>query len=125
MTEKQKKFVAPNVYSIVEAHYSDHAWFRAIYADDTPVGFIMVSIDKEKSEYFLWRLMVDADHQRKGYARQAVLQLIEHIKQIPNAEELVVSYVPGEGSPQPFYIKLGFEETGELEGNEKIMNIKL
>ena len=49
VTEKQKKFVAPNVYSIVEAHYSDHAWFRAIYADDTPVGFIMVSIDKEKS----------------------------------------------------------------------------
>src|SRR5947209_3030079 len=39
--ESQKNFVAPNATSIAEAHYSDKAWFRAIYADDTPVGFVL------------------------------------------------------------------------------------
>jgi diamine N-acetyltransferase len=34
----QKKMVAPNAQSIAQAHFSEHAWFRAIYADEKPVG---------------------------------------------------------------------------------------
>ena len=41
---KQEQFVAPNVQSIAEAHFTDEAWFRAIYADDEPVGFVMLLI---------------------------------------------------------------------------------
>jgi len=32
--------VAPNALSIAEASFYDEAWFRAIYDDETPVGFI-------------------------------------------------------------------------------------
>lgn len=35
------------------------------------------------------------------------------LREMPNAEKLSVSYVPGEGNPSPFYRKLGFVETGE------------
>ena len=28
--------------SISEAHFWPTGWFRAIYADDTPVGFVMI-----------------------------------------------------------------------------------
>ena len=34
----QRQFVAPNAISIAQAHFSEYAWFRAIYADDNPVS---------------------------------------------------------------------------------------
>ena len=59
---RQEHFVASNAFSIAEAHFSDIAWFRAIYAGETPVGFMMLADDAAKPEYYLWRLMIDARH---------------------------------------------------------------
>ncbi|MEM7029498.1 MAG: GNAT family N-acetyltransferase [Chloroflexota bacterium] len=121
----QKNFVAPNSVSIAQAHYSDVAWFRAIYAGETPVGFIMLSDDDEKKRYYLWRLMVDRRQQGKGFGYQAVNQLIDYVRTRPEATELLVSYVPGQGSPKPFYKKLGFVETGEVHHGEHEMRLIL
>ncbi len=123
--EAQKKFVAPNAVSIAQAHFSKNAWFRAIYANDTPVGFVMLYVDEEKPEYDIWRFMVDKNHQGQGYGRQAMLQVIEHVRGLPGAKELHLSYVPGEGNPAPFYKTVGFDETGEWADDEKVMKLIL
>jgi diamine N-acetyltransferase len=125
VAEEQKRFVASNAVSIAQAHFSEHAWFRAIYADDTPVGFVMLYLNQDKPLYGVWRFMVDEDHQRKGYGSKAMRQVIEYVKSLPKAEELLVSYAPGEGDPSPFYKKCGFVETGEWEGGEKVMKLAL
>ena len=122
---EQEQFVANNAVSIAQAHFSDKAWFRAIYADDTPVGFVMLHDDPEKPEYFLWRLMVAAEHQGKGYGRRAVARLLDYVRTRPGAKELLVSYVPGDGCPEPFYRKLGFEPTGRVEGGEVVLRLPL
>jgi len=57
VSEDQNQFVASNAVSISQAHFSDYAWFRAICADETPVGFVMIYIDEEKPEYYLWRFI--------------------------------------------------------------------
>ena len=62
VAKEQEQFVASNAVSIAEAHFSAEAWFRAIYADETPVGFLMLSDQPDKGEYFLWRFMVDVQH---------------------------------------------------------------
>lgn len=122
---EQNQFVANNAFSIAQAHFEPKAWFRAIYADETPVGFIMLSDDAEKPEYFLWRLMLDARHQGNGYGRQAIARLVEYVKTRPNARELLVSYQPGDGSPRDFYLKLGFQETGQVEDGEIVLRLPL
>jgi diamine N-acetyltransferase len=38
VNDAQKHFVAPNSVSIAQAYFEPKAWFRAIYADDTPGG---------------------------------------------------------------------------------------
>ena len=96
VTEQQKQFVAPNVKSIAQAHFSNHAWFRAIYAGETPVGFVMLYLDTETPEYCLWRLMVDHRFQGRGYGAAAMWQVIEFVRQQPKAQELGTSYVPGD-----------------------------
>jgi diamine N-acetyltransferase len=123
--DDQKRFVASNAYSIAEACFSKTAWFRAIYAGETPVGFVMLALDREDPEYSLWRFMIDKAHQGHGYGSQAMGRIIEFVRQQPGAEELTLSYVPGQGCPAPFYAKLGFEETGEWDDDERIMRLAL
>jgi diamine N-acetyltransferase len=125
VAENQRQFVAPNANSIAEAYYSKEAWFRAIYADEQPIGFVMVYADEKKPEYFLWRLMIASDQQGKGYGYQAMELVVDHVKTLPGAKELLTSYAPGEGDPSPFYYKLGFEETGEWEDDEKVLRLIL
>ena len=125
VTKEQERFVASNAVSIAQAHFSADAWFRAIYADETPVGFLMLSDQPDKGEYFLWRFMVDAQYQGKGYGRRALELLVEHVKTRPNAKELFLSHVPGPGSPEAFYRQSGFEHTGEQAGEELVMKLTL
>ena len=81
--DDQKNFVAPNTVSIAQAYFEEYHWMRGIYADDEPVGFIMLYDNPVKPMYYLWRLMVDQRHQGKGYGRSAVEQLIEYVKTSP------------------------------------------
>ena len=121
----QEVFVAPNSVSIAEAYFEPNAWFRAIYADGEPVGFVMLEADSAKEEYFLWRLMIADGFQGRGYGRRAVDLLIDHVRTRPGATELKTSWVPGEGGPAEFYRKLGFEPTGEMDGGEVVGRLAL
>ena len=119
---EQSSYVATNEMSIAQAYFDrEIAWFRAIYADETPVGFLMLSDDTSKQEYFLWRLMVDARYQKHGFAKRAVELLLDYVRTRPGAKEIRVSYVPGDAGPQRFYEKLGFVPTGEMLGDEVVM----
>ena len=123
--DEQQKFVAPNAMSIAQAYFSEYAWFRAIYADITPIGFVMLEDKPEEAEYYLWRFMIDARYQGMGFGRRALLLVIDRIKTRPNATQLLTSVVRGSGSPQGFYEKLGFKLTGEYEEEEAIMRLIL
>jgi diamine N-acetyltransferase len=46
---EQEQYVATNARSIAEAHFEPHAWCRAVYADDIPVGFVMAYRDPPKT----------------------------------------------------------------------------
>jgi len=125
VAELQNNFVAPNAVSIAQAHFEPNAWFRAIYADDEPVGFVMLYDDADKPEYYLWRLMIAADHQKKGYGRRAVELLIDYVRSRPNATELLTSFVPKDGGPEPFYRRFGFVDTGEIDNGEVVIRLEL
>lgn len=118
-SEQKSVYPRSNGYSIAEGHYpadDDPVWMRVIYADETPVGFLMTSEAPDRGEYFIWRLMVDAGHQGKGYGSRAVKLLIERIKASENARKLLTSHLKGDGDAGGFYQKLGFAYTGEVIG---------
>lgn len=122
---EQRGYVAPNAVSIAQAHFEPSAWFRAVYAGDEPVGFVMLFVDTGKTEYFLWRFMIDAEHQGKGYARRALDLVVDHVRGLPGARELVSSYVPGEHGPRDFYLRYGFVDTGEVDDGENVIRLAL
>lgn len=123
---EQRAFVADNVWSLAQAYAeSAIAWPRAITVDGRPVGFLMLEIDPDEEDgrpFWLWRLMIDARHQRQGLGRAALAAAIEHVRAL-GGTELFTSWVLGEGGPEPFYLGLGFEPTGELDGDEVVARL--
>ena len=118
--------VAPNAVSIAEASFYDEAWFRAIYENDTLVGFVMLydptlSAKPAEPDFFLWRLMIDKAHQRKRLGHAAVKLLIDHVRTRPGAEKLLVSHMSKADALGRFYGSLGFVYTGAEEEGEKVM----
>ena len=122
---EQREYVADNAVSIAQAYFEPKAWFRAIYADETPVGFVMLFDDPDTPEYYLWRLMIDAAHQGNGFGRKAIALLVEYVRTRPAARELLVSYHPGPHSPRDFYLKQGFHDTGRVEEGEDMLSLPL
>ncbi len=124
---EQERFVATNAVSIAQAHFhAEVAWFRAVYADKTPVGFLMLEDKPQAPSYVLWRFMIDRRFQRLGFGARAIRLLVEHVRTRPGARELLTSCVPGDGSPRAFYEKLGFVHTGEVDPDgELVMRLQL
>ena len=83
-------------------------WFRAVYADGQPVGFVMVAwnVDPQPpgiiGPWFLWKLLIDHRHQRLGYGHEVIRQIVELVRS-HGATELLTSYALGDGSPAGFY----------------------
>jgi len=121
----QHAFVASNAVSIAQAHFEPKAWFRGIYADHEPVGFVMLSLDPAIPEYCIWRFMIDARFQRLGYGAKALRLVIDHIRTRPRATEILVSYVPADGSPEAFYRQAGFIPTGQVIDGEVVLKLVL
>ncbi len=122
----QERYVATNGNSIAEAHVEPHAWFRAIYADETPIGFILMYIHVEEGEYYIWRYMIDVRHQAKGYGKAALRLIIDYLHNTyPQAEAITLSHVPENKSAAALYTGLGFVHTGEIDAGEQVMRLTL
>jgi len=124
----QEEFVATNAWSLAQAFaHSDVAWPRAIVADGTVVGFLMFEIDPDDDDgtsYSLWRMMIDAGSQRKGYGAAALRCAFDEVRAL-GASEVFTSWVPGESGPAGFYLGLGFQPTGELDEDEIVARLAI
>lgn len=120
-------FVSPNAVSIAQAYFHPEAWFRAIYADEELVGFVMLEDSSlapsppTELEVSLWRFMIDVKHKRKGYGRAALRLVIADVqRRHPGLKRLSTSCVKAPGTPRPFYESLGFVFSGEMDEDEEI-----
>lgn len=115
--------VADNALSIAQAHCSENVWMRAIYAGNTPVGYVLLHIGSDYEDgidcpgVFLWRFMIAGPYQGKSYGRLAIERLLAHLRAL-GIGELFTSCGQGEQSPEGFYRRLGFSPTGEMYGDE-------
>ena len=108
VTDEQRFYVADVATSLREAvEYPEaKAWYRAVYADDEPVGFVMISDGITSHDptligpYYLWRLLVDHRFQGLGHGTTAIDLVVAHVRTRPDARELLVSHVVGPSSPR-------------------------
>ena len=98
----------------------------AICNDGSPVGFAMLDEDLEEKTLNIWRIMIDAKYQGKGYGTEAIKHIIDLSKQSQKYTSLTIDYCKGNDTAKHVYESLGFRETGEeCNGNEVVMKMKL
>ena len=128
----QEEFVAPMLRSFADALFPEVVdgapvvpWMRAVVADGAIVGFVMLALTTEHHpEPFLWRLLIDRLHQRRGIGARA-LDLVGAECVAMGDKTLLTSWGEGKGSPRPFYLAQGFVPTGrsideETEGRKRL-----
>ena len=133
VTEEQNYYVASVTQSLQDAEdYPDaKPWYRAVYADDEPVGFVMISdgvtIDDPSyvGPYYLWRLLIDRRFQGRGYGIATLDLVVEHVRTRPDARTFLTSHVVGPDSPVTFYQRYGFQLTGQMHDGEPILELDL
>jgi RimJ/RimL family protein N-acetyltransferase len=122
----QRAFVAPMDTSFLDAlvgeEYDGHPvapWFRGVVADGQPAGFVMLAdVTEHHREPYLWRLLIDRRHQRRGIGERVLDLLVERTR-AQGAAALSTSWVPDlAGTPAPFYLRYGFVPTGRIDDGE-------
>lgn len=118
VAEHQKNFVSTAAHSLAQAWlYADTAFPFAIYADNVPVGFVMLGYYKSRNQYTLWKFFIDRKHQRKGYGKQALRLAVDYLLKTFGAKEVYTGVSPGNEAAKNLYTSFGFEPTGIIENN--------
>jgi diamine N-acetyltransferase len=100
----QEEFVTNVPASLLEAaaEPDGRALYWAVYADETPVGFVMISDEVGSPDYiphYLWNLLIDERFQRRGFGTAALDLVVEYFRGRPGVDDLWTSAGRGERSP--------------------------
>ncbi len=122
---QQREFVADVARSLAQAAYQPAGRPLGLFDGERPVGFLLLydarrDADDSADQLYVWRLMIDATEQGKGYGRQAMAWVIEEARSMAVAR---VALAHVEANPAgAFYEKLGFSYTGKVEDGELEMS---
>lgn len=123
VSEEQADFVTSNAVSIAQAKVQPECIPLAVYNDDAMVGFLMYCIDEDDSEYWIYRMMIDKNHQSKGYGKEALEKLLEIIKGDKTHNKIFLGVHKDSISAVNLYKSFGFEFNGQVFGSEHIMRL--
>ena len=92
-SEEQKRFVATNIFSLVQSAYEPNLYPLGVYKNDKMVGFILYDFDDEINGWSMSRFMIDEKFQNQGIGKVALNKFIKffiekygHIKLYTSAE---------------------------------------
>ena len=128
LTKGQERFVSHPIRSLAQAYvYYNQCTPFGIYAEESMVGYVLVIYDRVTGEYNLWHLMIDRNHQGKGYGKLAVPACLEYIRQEPFGPGTTVLLTCHEENTaaMPLYKSLGFRETGVRDEEEVELKLLL
>lgn len=126
---RQRDFVGSNEYSLAEAFVKPECVPLAVYLGNTLVGFTMYSrCEPESGQLWIYRIMIGARYQHRGYGRKALQLLIQHIEanvaqqeDFTQPQEIYISVNPENQVAQKLYRSMGFCPTGEMIDGEDVL----
>lgn len=117
----QEKYVSGPIRSLAQAYvYREQCQPFGIYAGERMVGYVMVIYDYDIPEYDIWHMMIDGAQQGRGYGKEALKRVLEYIATKPfGASNRVALTCNKQNIPGlTLYQSLGFEATGNVDGDE-------
>lgn len=122
----QKHFVESVEQSYLEA--KQFCFWRpvAIVLENVMIGFAMYGLYEEAGkvpQLWLDRFFIDYRFQQKGYAKKAMLALLEVMKYEYGEQTIYLSVYEQNGVAIHLYEKLGFKFNGEMDINGELVMV--
>lgn len=113
--EQKALFPVSNLYWIGISRYEEKSELFAIKADDEYVGLIGGGFDEDGITGYINPVMIDYHHQKNGYAKPAVLLMIEFLRHTLGAEKININHRKINVIAGKIYESLGFIVYNETE----------
>ncbi|MBU3107353.1 GNAT family N-acetyltransferase [Clostridium gasigenes] len=120
-----EEFIASNAYSIVESNFENGWITKAIYDENTMVGFTMYGYCYEGNLYEISRIMIDHKYQGKGYGKVALGKVIDQMKNFKDCNEIFLSFDPENQIGKKLYESFNFKDTGKIIDGELLYSLSL
>jgi histidinol dehydrogenase len=125
----QRALVGSTAKSIAQSAYEPRSRVLALYEGEQPVGLLLLydarhHPERPQNQLYVWRLLVDARFQRRGVGRRAMGWVLHEARHLGYAS-VGLSHQPLDGHAGPFYERLGFRYTGEVDDGEHRMVFEL
>lgn len=128
LEEGQEEHLPSNVYSIAESSFSTSFHPRAIWHDETIVGFLMYQFGEEESEQHectIWRFMIDRKHQNSGIGKAAMSLLMAEIKNNDQCSVVEIYYDENNIAAKKLYTQYGFKVVGKRDDGDVIAEVAI
>lgn len=124
----QDTFVSHPIRSLAQAYVYYHQCTPfGIYYEDTMVGYVMIIYDYDLEEYNIWHMMIDAQHQGKGFGKQAMRKCLKYIATKPFGSSRKVTLTCNKTNLVAIYLykSFGFIENGSEDEQELEFELEL
>lgn len=115
VSDEQKRFVASNMYSLVQAAYEPNLYPLGIYKDNDIVGFILYDFDDELNGWSMSRFMIDIKYQNNGIGKVAIQKFLEFFVDKYGHQKLYTSAEVDNIIAIDLYERNGFEKREVFE----------
>lgn len=126
LAPEDQRRVASVEYSLAQAwlyREEGHLLPYAVKSGQKIVGFVLLSIQEDKS-YYVWRLLIDRHYQNRGFGKEVIRQVLRRARDDQQCHKVTVNYVIGNHKMRYILEKLGFQFIG-LEGQEMKMELSI
>lgn len=114
-SEEQKRFVATNVFSLVQSAYEPNLYPLGVYKNDKMVGFILYDFDDEINGWSMSRFMIDEKFQNQGIGKVALNKFIKFFIEQYGHIQLYTSAEVDNTIAINLYESMGFEKKEVFE----------
>ncbi len=115
ISEEQKRFVATNIFSLVQSAYEPNLYPLGVYKNDKMVGFILYDFDDEINGWSMSRFMIDEKFQNQGIGKAALNKFIKFFIEQYGHKKLYTSAEVDNTIAVNLYESMGFEKKEVFE----------
>ena len=120
-----EEYLCCNAVSLAEAKYYPEMHPKAIYDDDTLIGFFMYRRTKEEvSEATICRFMIDYKFQGKGLGQKSFKSILDWLK-TSGVQTVNLMLDDTNQIAKKLYLRFGFSFTGKIDKEEYYYKLKL
>jgi len=123
VTKKQIPYIPSNIFSLAESKFLPERVPLGIFDGPEMVGLVVCSYSPEHGRAWIHRIMIDENHQNKGYSRGTMQKILQRLSRIPGCKLIGADWRPGNSNLEKCYSSFGFQKTGQRTAEGDIVAI--